>query len=163
MTHPRLQGLLKSRTDGPGPRGWGLSDAWDGVATPTPRLHPEDKTTQRHNQTRDSRLKTSPLFTTSTATTNHRVCSFGLLLLVQLEGLQNLIAMCQVAKRFPSVMFMTVTFPFNQILGNSFMFRTKLGHSFVQDVFDLIFQFTVQLQWRRKVNESWTCAVFPKI
>ena len=162
MTHPRLQGLLKSRTDGPGPRGRGLSDAWDGVATPMPRLHPEDKTTQRHTQTRDSRLKTSPLFATSTATTNHRVCSFGLLLVLQLEGLQDLITMCQVTKRFPGVMFMTITFPFNQVLGNSFMFRTKLGHSFVQDAFDLIFQFTVQLHWRRRTNESWTCAVFPK-
>ena len=35
-------------------------------------------------------------------------------------------------------MFMTIPFPFNEILGNSFMFRIKLGHSFVQDAFDLI-------------------------
>ena len=154
MTHPRLQGLLMRRTDGPGPRGWNLSNAWDGVATPTPRLHPGEKTTQNDTQTTDSRLKTSPLFATSTATTNRSVCSFGLLLLLQLEGLQNLITMCQVPKRFPSVMFMTITFPFDQILGKSFMFQTKLGHPFVQDAFDLIFQFTVQLHWRRRGNES---------
>ena len=113
MTHPQLQGLLMRQTDGLGPRGWGLSNTQEGVATPMPRLRPEDETTQRHTQTRDSSLKTSPLFATSTATINHRVCSFGMLLPLQLEGLQNLITMCQVAKRFPSVMFMTITFPFN--------------------------------------------------